>query len=403
MSEDKIASKGHTQKKIIILGILIVMIAGWFNLLDKSAKTYLGDTMGSLIGTYAAARTTNGLISTLQSVEVTGSIKLVEASVELGQILDPLNDSVERFSDFIGVAIGSTFFQILLLELISTTLYKVLLTLSGLFLIGSIFINSNIVKHIALKSFIFLAVMRISISLLVLMTWAVDDFFIEERTAYNTNEIKKSNQELMESAVAEAKRVQGLVDKNEILIERNTVLSSLIQELERDIKTAEKPIVELQEEIELLDEGFFSKDTKELVDKKEKLEILMDEQDLRIESLEEYREELHDNIAEIEDNKNEIEDGPGLVSKVFAGAKSLVTYVSEVDLNLIGRTAENYMQLMIIWAIKTIALPLLFLFLFLKFFKGVWGIRFDDYVKQEYHFVKSSLPSKGKPIPVTKD
>ena len=50
------------------------------------------------IATFAIAKTLNASISFLQGTEIEGSLVFASATFSVGEILDPLNDLVERFS-----------------------------------------------------------------------------------------------------------------------------------------------------------------------------------------------------------------------------------------------------------------------------------------------------------------
>ena len=79
-----------------ILGALIVallLVSVWFRPLDVVAEQYTESGLKRALATFAAARGMNAAISVLQSIQIG-----VGASVQLGAVLDPLDDLVEQFS-----------------------------------------------------------------------------------------------------------------------------------------------------------------------------------------------------------------------------------------------------------------------------------------------------------------
>lgn len=84
----------HQTKLLISLVILIGLVANWLPHLDTLAQAYLFDTINSNAIVFAVVRTLNGVISVVQSAEVGIGV----AGISIGEIFDPVNDLIERFS-----------------------------------------------------------------------------------------------------------------------------------------------------------------------------------------------------------------------------------------------------------------------------------------------------------------
>ncbi len=65
---------------------------------DKAAEEYLDESLKRALYTFAVARGVNGVISVVQNTAVSVSPAGVGVSLAAGEILDPVNDLVERFS-----------------------------------------------------------------------------------------------------------------------------------------------------------------------------------------------------------------------------------------------------------------------------------------------------------------
>jgi hypothetical protein len=76
---------------VLILALLLALV--WFRPLDSVAEQYTESGLKRAFATFAAARAINAAISVLKSVQVG-----VGASVQLGAVLDPIDDLVEQFS-----------------------------------------------------------------------------------------------------------------------------------------------------------------------------------------------------------------------------------------------------------------------------------------------------------------
>jgi len=72
----------------------------WLPELDRAAQGYLANALSDNLLIYASSRELNPLVSVIQSIEISFSLG-AGVAVNLGEVLDPLNDLFERFSAFI--------------------------------------------------------------------------------------------------------------------------------------------------------------------------------------------------------------------------------------------------------------------------------------------------------------
>jgi len=82
----------------LLLGLALVVVLSSLNLVDKHAETDLDSLFQRALITFALARTLNGVISAVQGTEVAIQPAGVGLTLTPGEILDPVNDLVERFS-----------------------------------------------------------------------------------------------------------------------------------------------------------------------------------------------------------------------------------------------------------------------------------------------------------------
>ena len=122
-------TKVSLYRAIIIGAVALVLIAVSFHGgLDRFTRGEVDDTTSQSIGIYFVSRTVNGLVSVLQTSQV--KVPLL-ASAEVGQMLDPVNDAVERLSSSLVWAVGSLFVQRILLEITASSAFKWVLCLIG--------------------------------------------------------------------------------------------------------------------------------------------------------------------------------------------------------------------------------------------------------------------------------
>ncbi len=112
---------------MIGLAVLVVLGLNWMPGLDQRAEGYLQNAMADNLLIYATARSLNGIISVVQSIELSVSLG-AGVAVNLGEILDPLNDLIERFSAFVLYGLAGLGLQKLVLIATSSFVMKVVTT-----------------------------------------------------------------------------------------------------------------------------------------------------------------------------------------------------------------------------------------------------------------------------------
>lgn len=116
----------------IALSILLVvaMVFSWMRPLDATALTRVDEGFQRALASYAIARTLNAVISVAQGTEVSVQVG-VGATFAPGQVLDPLNDLVEQFGDWMLAASVTFGIMHVLLEISSFWIFSALLSLSA--------------------------------------------------------------------------------------------------------------------------------------------------------------------------------------------------------------------------------------------------------------------------------
>jgi len=103
----------------------------WHGGLDREATAKTEQLLWNATVAYASARTLNGIISVAQGTEIALQPAGIGVNISAGQILDPLNDLIERFSGFIMFAMVSLGAQVLLNEVFSNFWVNLALTIAA--------------------------------------------------------------------------------------------------------------------------------------------------------------------------------------------------------------------------------------------------------------------------------
>jgi len=158
---------------------LLLVVAGlvglsWLGTLDTISGDYVGASLLDAGIIYGTARGINALVSALQGTEL--DLWLVTFSV--GELLDPVNDMIERFSGVMTIAITSLVIQQLLLVIVSDATFSAVLTLLAVAVITALLVNKTNSYKIFLKVFLVVALLRFSLSLVVIANLWVDQAFL---------------------------------------------------------------------------------------------------------------------------------------------------------------------------------------------------------------------------------
>lgn len=118
-------SKKQNATQFVVVVIVAVMVAcAWLSPFDNKANEQVDAGLKRALATYATARILNGAISVLQGTEIAATPAGVGMTFTPGQILDPLNDLVEQFS------------QVMLVAMVAFGVEKVLLTVGASWMIS---------------------------------------------------------------------------------------------------------------------------------------------------------------------------------------------------------------------------------------------------------------------------
>jgi hypothetical protein len=111
-----------------------------FHSMDEKSHAYLDDALKKAVYTYAIVRGINGIISVIQNTKVDMSPAGIGVSMALGEILDPVNDLVERFSWVMLVSTVALGIQKIFLSLGAWLGLKILLLVSMVLLFIGIWV-----------------------------------------------------------------------------------------------------------------------------------------------------------------------------------------------------------------------------------------------------------------------
>lgn len=148
--------------------------------------------------TFAVARTLNGVISVAQGTEVAVEPGGVGVNFTVGQVLDPINDLVERFSSVMLVATTSLGLQNVLLRMVSWWGITAALVIAAAFTVILVWRapGGRVRRRWVLNAFLAMAFVRFVVPLLIIGTGVVFDTFLEAEQAAATSALETTSQQI---------------------------------------------------------------------------------------------------------------------------------------------------------------------------------------------------------------
>ncbi len=184
-----------------VLSVLAVLaaVAALSGLIDDAGRRYASEAFSRALITFAVARTLNGVISVAQGTEVAIEPGGVGVNFSVGQVLDPINDLVERFSAVMLIAASSLGLQNILLRMTmwwGTTLALVLAVLFALAVLWWPKLDDSRLKPVALRVLLVTVFLRFAVPILVIGSNVVFDTFLAAEQAAASQALDATRSEI---------------------------------------------------------------------------------------------------------------------------------------------------------------------------------------------------------------
>lgn len=190
------------RRKILLLLALLAAGLSWSGVLDSFAEPVAERGFQRALVAFGVARTLNGVISVVQGTEVAVQPAGVGLTLTAGEILDPINDLVERFSWLMLASSALLGLQMLLSGILSGFLINAALTLAlGLALLP-LWRPATPARlgQLAGQAVIVLLTVRFLFPVIALAESAVYEAFLAERSAESLQYLEQTTERLGEAA-----------------------------------------------------------------------------------------------------------------------------------------------------------------------------------------------------------
>ncbi|MEM1437010.1 MAG: hypothetical protein AAGG11_23380 [Pseudomonadota bacterium] len=237
---------------LFVLGAALLLALAWQGSLDRYAETRAEDLLTRALTTYTLARTLNGAISVAQGTEIAVQPVGVGVTITAGEILDPLNDLIERFSWLVLIATASLGTQLMLTQIFASPLLNG--ALSAIVLIGLLAHcwpkcpGRELLRRLALMALLG----RFLIALVTVTAALANAAFLADRESAALAELEsvsatvaERNEEVIEEAASDAEREDGILDRIGGYFGRQADALNVQQRLDALRTNAERAVVEV--------------------------------------------------------------------------------------------------------------------------------------------------------------
>ena len=187
-------------KVAISLVLALVVALSLSGFVDSGGRSYTDAALKRAVVTFAIARTLNGVISMAQETEFAFEPAGIGVTIMPGELLDPINDLIERFSWVMLTSSASIGIQGVLLRMSEWWGVSLLLALAAGLLLFSLWSPrapawSRRVSYNALMIALFL---RFAVPILLIATSLVSDTFLREQADQAVAALQQSSREIRE-------------------------------------------------------------------------------------------------------------------------------------------------------------------------------------------------------------
>lgn len=188
-----------TRKILLSVACLLAILAAGTGQLDTVGEEMAEKAFRRALVTFAVARTLNGVISVAQGTEVAIEPAGVGVNFSVGQILDPVNDLIERFSSVMLVATSALGLQNILLDVSKWWGISAFMLFSAMLLLVTLWSPAaSRWKPWGLRLMLVAIAVRFAVPLIIIGTSLVFDTFLEQQHAAATQALEATSAEISE-------------------------------------------------------------------------------------------------------------------------------------------------------------------------------------------------------------
>jgi hypothetical protein len=191
--------KAGSKKLFLSLLFIVAIIFNLSQTLDTSSKEHIDKAFNRALIAFGIAKTLNGVISVAQGTEVAIQPAGIGVNLTPGQILDPVNDLIERFSWIMLASTTSLGIQKVFLSMSNWPAFSYSLLGILLFALVFVFIKNRRFFHLrifVLRIALLLVILRFAVPVTGLANQAVYHVFLEKEYVTSTRELESTAEKI---------------------------------------------------------------------------------------------------------------------------------------------------------------------------------------------------------------
>lgn len=188
--------KDNYAKVFITACLLLLAFSSVSKLFDGYGEQYTEEGFQRSLVAFAIAKTLNGAISVVQGTEVAVEPAGIGLILTPGQILDPVNDLIERFSWVMLVCTTSLGIQSILLKIFSSFYFSIIVAASLFLMLGFLwkhYKSPTSLNNILYRAMVFLVILRFFIPIMAITSDGLYKAFLESTYIESKQQLEKSN------------------------------------------------------------------------------------------------------------------------------------------------------------------------------------------------------------------
>ena len=243
------------KKRLLWTAVILLAVAGAVTgHIDRASEEQAESALKNALVTFAVARTLNGVISAAQGTELALEPGGVGVVLSVGEILDPVNDLIERFSAVMLIASSSLGLQMLLLKITSWWgVSGFLIAAAAAFLVVIWAPRSTAAQYAgpALRILLILLFVRFAVPVLIVGTTVISDGFLapeQEAATAILRDTTKDIERINEAAQPVSPVEQSFMDRLGEMIDESLAsmrIGERMKELKESASNAAEHIVNL--------------------------------------------------------------------------------------------------------------------------------------------------------------
>lgn len=201
---------------VVTIALMLLAVFAVTPIVDQRAMANYESLFQRALVTFALARTLNGVISAVQGTELALQPAGIGVTLTPGEILDPVNDLVERFSWIMLAATVSLGIQQVLLEISAWWLLQALVVVLALWLLALYWTardRRGLYARVVLRALLVMVFLRFAVPLTLIANDAVYRLFLEPRYVSSSEVIRDGGEDIR--ALSERDPEPGVADDDE--------------------------------------------------------------------------------------------------------------------------------------------------------------------------------------------